>query len=135
MSKRIISLFAVLPFVLLLTPPAHAAAPMYIPAPIEVPAGKSVEEVKRSVRKALFDEEFQTREIGPGEVQGKRTKSGKNGAYSAVVSVTYDSRTVRIVYKDSENLRYDSKNQTIHGTYNRWARNIEKRVRRNLGAY
>jgi len=135
MPRKIISLFAVLPFVMLLAPAAYAAAPMYIPGPIEVPAGKSVEEVKRSVRKALFDEEFQAREIGPGEVQGKRTSSGKNGAYSATVNVTYDSRTVRIVYKDSEKLSYDSKNQTIHGTYNRWARNIEKRVRRELGAY
>lgn len=126
-----------LSFALFLMAPAHAGKndPMYLPAPIEVPGGKSAEDVKRAVRKALFDEEFQARDIAAGQVQGKRTKSGKNGAYSAVVTIHYDARSVRIAYAGSENLYYDGKNKTIHGTYNRWVRNIEKRVRRNLGAY
>lgn len=136
MSRKI-KLFWVLSLAGLLAAPAYAGKndPMYLPAPIEITGGKSAEDVKRAVRKALFDEEFQARDIAPGQVQGKRTKSGKGGAYSAVVTVHYDSRSVRIAYSGSENLNYDSKNNTIHGTYNRWVRNIEKRVRRNLGAY
>lgn len=129
--------FWALSFTLFLLPPVHAGKndPMYLPDPIEVPGGKSTEDVKRAVRKALFDEEFQARDIGPGQVQAKRTKSGKGGIYSAVVTVHYDGRSVRIAYTGSENLNYDGKNKTIHGTYNRWVRNIEKRIRRNLGAY
>lgn len=34
-----------------------------------------------------FEDEFQARDIAPGQVQGKRTKSGKHGAYSATVTV------------------------------------------------
>lgn len=109
--------------------------PMYVPEPIEISGGKSTEEVKRAVRKALFDEGFQARDIASGQVQGKRSKSGKHGAYSATVNINYDSRNVRIAYANSENLNYNAKNKTIHGTYNRWVRNIEKRVRKNLGAY
>lgn len=135
---RIIKLFfCVLSFALFLPAPTQAGKndPMYMPEPIQVSGSKSGEDVKRAVRKALFDEEFQARDIAPGQVQGKRTKSGKGGTYSAVVTVHYDSRRVRIAYAGSENLNYDSTNKTIHGTYNRWVRNIEKRVRRNLGAY
>lgn len=137
MPRIIYFFFCALSFALFFTAPAQAGKndPMYLPDAIEVTAGKSSEDVKRAVRKALFDEEFQARDIAPGQVQGKRTKSGKGGAYSAVVTIHYDSRSVRIAYANSENLNYDSKNKTIHGTYNRWVRNIEKRIRRNLGAY
>lgn len=137
MLRNVLLFFYALSLVVFLAAPAQAGKndPMYLPDPIEITGGKSTEEVKHAVRKALFDEEFQARDIAPGQVQGKRTKSGKSGAYSAVVTIHYDSRSVRIAYAGSENLNYDGKNKTIHGTYNRWVRNIEKRVRKNLGAY
>lgn len=133
---KYINLFSLLVLSGFLAMPVHAGKndPMYVAEPIEV-SGKSTEEVKRAVRKALFDEGFQARDIAVGQVQGKRSKSGKHGAYSATVNIHYDSRNVRIAYADSENLNYDAKNKTIHGTYNRWVRSIEKRVRKNLGAY
>ena len=55
MLRAIIRLFAALPFVALLAMPAYAAntAPIYTPEPIQVPAGKSAEDVKKAVRKAL----------------------------------------------------------------------------------
>ena len=136
--QRIIKLILwALTFAALFSAPAQAGKndPMYLPEPIEISGGKSAEDVKRAVRKALFDEDFQARDIAFGQVQGRRTKSGKHGAYSATVTVHYDSRNVRIAYASSENLNYNGKNKTIHGTYNRWVRNIEKRIRRNLGAY
>lgn len=137
MSRNLKLVFCALSLLVFFAAPAQAGKndPIYLPDPIEITGGKSGEDVKRAVRKALFDEEFQARDIAPGQVQGKRTKSGKKGAYSAVVTVHYDSRSVRIAYAGSENLNYDGKNKTIHGTYNRWVRNIEKRIRRNLGAY
>lgn len=137
MSKRIQLLLSVLALAGFLATPVQAGKNdlMYLPEPIEISGGKSTEEVKRAVRKALFDGGFQARDMASGQVQGKRAKTGKHGAYSATLSVHYDSRSVRIAYADSENLNYNGKNKTIHGTYNRWVRNIEKRVRKNLGAY
>lgn len=137
MLRKIVCLFAVLPFVALLAAPAHAGKhdPLYTPDPIQVPAGKSGEDVKKAVKKAFFSKGWQTREIGPGHVQGKYAKTGKNDSYSAVVDVKFDNKGVRIGYKDSENLNYQKSDNTIHGTYNRWVKSLEREIRGNLGAY
>ncbi len=137
MSKAVIRLFAALPFVALLALPAHAArtAPIYTPEPIQVPAGTSAEDVKKAVRKALFDKGWDTREIGPGHLQGKHAKTGKGRTHVAVVDVRFDSKSVRIGYKDSQELNYDKESSSIHKTYNGWVRNLERNIRANLGAY
>lgn len=138
MLTRLVILTAAASFFALLAPgPAHAGKhdPIYTPDPIAVPAGKGSEEVKRAVRKALFDKGWEAREIGSGHMQGKHTKSGKHGSYTAVVDVRYDTKTVRIGYKDSQNLNYDKGDNTIHGTYNKWVKNLERNIRVNLGAY
>ena len=128
---------AMLPFLAVLSMPAQAGRhdPMYVPEPIDVPAGVSAEIVHKAVRKALFDAEFSSRDIAAGHTEGKRIKSSSRNSYFAVVRVDYDSKVVRIRYKDSENLNYDAKDNTIHSTYNRWVRNVERRIRRDLGAY
>lgn len=138
MSRTIIRLFAALPMIALLATPAYAAntAPLYTPEPIQVPAGKSAEDVKKAVRKALFDKAWEIREIGPGHQQGKHTKSGGKGKlHVAVVDVRFDAKSVRIVYKDSQELNYDKESGVIHKTYNGWAKNLEKNIRANLGSY
>lgn len=137
MLKAIVRGFAVLPFVALIAAPAHAArtAPMYTPEPIEVPAGKSTEAVKKAIKKALFDKGWEAREIGPGHIQGKHTKTDKKASYTAVVDIKFDTKTVRIGYKDSENLNYDAKDKTIHKTYNSWIKYLERNIRADLGAY
>jgi hypothetical protein len=138
MPRSIIRLFAILPFIALLAVPAYAAntAPLYKPEPIEVPAGKSADDVKKAVRKALFDKDWEIREIGPGHLQGKHTKSGGKGKlHVAVLDVRFDTKSVRIGYKDSQELNYDKDSGVIHKTYNNWVRNLEKNIRANLGAY
>jgi len=138
MSRSVIRLFAALPFAVLLAMPAYAAntAPMVTPDPIQVPAGKSAEEVKKAVRKAMFDKDWEVREIGPGHLQGKHTKSGGKGKlHVAVLDVRFDAKSVRISYKDSEELNYDKESGVIHKTYNNWVRNLEKSIRANLGAF
>ena len=137
MPKNIFSLFGILPFIALLAMPAQAAstAPMYKPEPIQVPAGKGPEAVKKAVRKAFFDKNWEAREIGPGHLQGKHTKSGKGKLHVAVVDVRFDAKSVRISYKDSQELNYNKESGVIHKTYNNWIRNLEKNIRANLGSY
>jgi len=137
MLRKIIRGFVILPFVALVAVPAYAArtAPMYTPEPIEVPAGKNMEAVKKAIKKACFDKDWEAREIGPGHIQAKHTKSGKKESYTAVVDIRYDAKTVRIGYKDSENLNYDAAAKTIHKTYNSWIHYLERNIRADLGAY
>ena len=135
MLKTIFRLFAVLSFLTLIAMPAHAArtAPLYTPEPIQVPAGRSAEAVKKAVRKALFDKGWEARDIGPGHLQGKHTKSGKKESHTAIVDVKFDTKTVRIGYKSSENLNYSKEDGSIHKTYNSWVKYLEKNIRANLG--
>lgn len=134
MFKKLIILTATVPFLLFLAAgPAHAGKhdPIYVPQPIQIPAGKAGT-VKNVIKKALFDKNWQVSETGPGHIQGKYTKSGK---HTAVIDVRYDAKTVSIHYKDSQNLNYNKENNTIHGTYNNWVRNVEKNIRSGLGAF
>lgn len=135
MQKERIRWLALLPFLALLCLPAQAGKqdPIYIPEPIDIPAGVSAAIIRDAIRKALFDEEFTASDIAPGHIEGKRIKSGAHDSYSAIVRIDYDSKALHIRYKGSENLYYDAKRKTIHSTYNRWIRNVERRVRQYVG--
>jgi len=137
MLRKIIRGFAILPFVALVAAPAYAArtAPMYVPEPIQVPAGKNMEAVKKAIKKACFDKGWESREVGPGHIQAKYTKSGKKESYTAVVDIRYDNKSVRIGYNNSENLNYDASAKVIHKTYNNWIHYLERNIRADLGAY
>lgn len=137
MQKTSYPVFVLVSFLAVFAVPAQAArtAPIYTPEPIQVPAGKNSEAVKKAVRKALFDKGWEAREIGPGHIQGKYTKTGKNESHTAIVDVKFDTKTVRIGYKSSENLDYNQADGTIHKTYNNWMKYLEKNIRANLGSY
>ena len=130
---RILTITPLLALIVVSTPvQAAKTQPLYNPDPIEVPAGKSAEQVRMAVRKALIRYDFSIKEIGPGHVEGKHVKHSKSLEHTAVVTVKYDTRSVRITYKDSKDLNYDASKQVIHGTYNRWIRNLEKYTRAYL---
>lgn len=138
MSRSLTRFAALLPFAALLiaSPLVQAAEPIYTPDPIVVPAGKDAEVVRQAVRKALFKRGFEIKEVGAGHIESKHTKSGRKGAqHIAVLTIKFDSKSVRISYKDSQDLDYDAKDGTIHKTYNRWVRSVEKDIRASLGSY
>jgi hypothetical protein len=135
--KPLIHLSVALSLIVLPIAPAHAGKhdPLFTPAPIEVPAGTNYEVVRKAVRKSLFDRGWESREPGPGHIQAKYVKQDQDRAYTAVIEVKYDIKTVRIGYSNSENLNYEKSDNTIHGTYNNWVKNIERDIRSNLGAF
>lgn len=135
--KPLIHLSVALSLVVFPIASAHAGKhdPLFTPAPIEVPAGTSNEAVRKAVRKSLFDRGWESRELGPGHIQAKHTKQDSDMGYTAVIEIKYDTKTVRIGYSNSENLNYEKSDNTIHGTYNNWVKNIERDIRSNLGAY
>lgn len=139
MLIKLIRFMAMTPFAMLLmaSPSAQAGKlqPIYTPEPIEIPAGKSAKEVKTDIQKALFGLDFKTKEIAPGHIEATHVKHSKDMEHTAVLTIKYDAKTVRIMYKDSKDLNYDPGAGKIHGTYNRWVKNVEKSIRSNLGSY
>jgi len=139
MPKIFRLLLALIPVVALgLASPAHArgAVPVYSPDPIAVPAGKSVADVKQAVRKACFNKGYEIRETGAGQIECMYTKPGKKGKnYVLVVSIGYDAKSVRLKYKDSQDLDYDASSGTAHKTVSNWIRNLEREIRGALGSY
>ena len=51
-------------------------------------------------------------------------------SHTAIVDITYDTRTYSIKYKDSTNLGYDGRN--IHSNYNGWIENLDKGIQTQL---
>ncbi len=139
MLQKIFHLMFIAPLAVMLmaSPTAEASRlqPIYKPDPIAVPAGKSISDVKEAIRKALFSLDFKTKDVAPGEMESAHTMQSRGKEYTAVLAIKYDSKTVRISYKDSKELNYDQKSGVIHATYNRWVHNVEKRIRGNLGSY
>lgn len=135
MSKAISFSFVVLSFTLMsLT--AQAAQPlpteaMYTVDSIPLPAGLTMDAVKRGVRKSLFIKDWQMREVSPGQIQAQFKKGDK---YMLSVDVKYDTKSVSIAYKDSVGLNYSSSGE-IHKTYNERIRDLEKLMRAELDAF
>jgi hypothetical protein len=65
---------------------------------------------------------------GPGQIEGVLSLRD----HRAVVTVSYDTKSYTIKYKDSSNLNYDGK--SIHKNYNGWVENLDKAIRSNLAA-
>ncbi|MHB8453552.1 MAG: hypothetical protein ACYDDO_02390 [Acidiferrobacterales bacterium] len=138
MLRRIVSLMALIPAAVLLLASSPAEARLqrvYNPEPIQVPAGKSLVQVRKAIRKAVFDKGWEAKEISPTEMDAKYTKPGRGKEYSAVVTIAYNTKTVRISYKDSKHLDYKKSKNRIHPTYNRWVQFLERNIRADLGAY
>lgn len=54
--------------------------------------------------------------------------------HMAKVDIHYDESSYDIVYRESENLRYDPDNETIHSNYNGWIQNLELDINNYLAA-
>ena len=64
----------------------------------------------------------------PGQIEGVLSLRD----HRAVVTVSYDTKSYSIKYKDSSNLNYDGK--SIHKNYNGWVENLDRAIRSNLAA-
>lgn len=121
--------------VLAASPPAADAkklAPVYNPEPI--PVGKAnAEQVRKAIRQALSKRGWAAKDQGPGHVVG--TLSVRK--HMAKVDIRFDGKTVRIKYKDSEELNYkkDGDAELIHPNYNKWVQNLENDINFALSDY
>lgn len=65
-------------------------------------------------------------DVRPGELTGTLNRR----KHVAVVTITHDTSTFSINYKDSQNLRHEG--QEIHRRYNYWVRRLEKQIQAEI---
>jgi hypothetical protein len=110
---------------------ACRASPIYNVSGAQVVTGTgkqvSLDEVGRAITAAGAALSWQMKTVSPGNIVG--TLNLRN--HTAVVDVTYDTRSYSINYKDSVNLDYNG--QRIHSNYNGWIQNLDRDIRAQLG--
>jgi antibiotic biosynthesis monooxygenase (ABM) superfamily enzyme len=108
------------------------AAPLVNPQPIQVPCERSLKDVKKAIWLALIGRTWNPLDKGPGAIEAKVIVRGK---HTLVVDIKYDTKSVMIRYKDSDNLNYHVSKDgeaTIHRNANSWMENIANDTRNQL---
>lgn len=101
-------------------------------APIQTASGKeaTMGEVQKAIIGAGAALDWQMAVVKPGEIVGTLNVR----SHQAVVSIPYTTKYYSILYKDSNNLKYDAKNQTIHANYLSWIQRLDNAIRSRLTA-
>lgn len=82
----------------------------------------TMEDVSKAIWAAGKKLGWVIQDVRPGELTG--TLSLRQ--HVAVVTITYDTSTFSINYKDSQNLKHQG--QEIHRKYNHWVQNLAKSI-------
>ena len=104
---------------------------MVVPAPVPVPEGKSLEDVKDAIYKGINGRRWTGREIAPDVIEATFDQKG-NGKRILVVDLKYDTRQVEMTYKHSKALRYEVVNgePRLHNRANGWMKNLASDIQR-----
>ncbi|MCF6346318.1 MAG: hypothetical protein L3J00_07605 [Thiomicrorhabdus sp.] len=55
-------------------------------------------------------------------------------SHVAKVTIPYSGKEYSLLYKSSENLKYDAEKNTIHKNYNSWITNLDRKIQVQLSA-
>jgi hypothetical protein len=99
-------------------------------APINTTAGHAptLEQVTKAIVQGGVGLTWSMTVVTPGHIIGKLNVR----SHTAVVDITYNTKTYSITYKDSTNLKYDADKQTIHENYRPWIQNLDNNIRNRL---
>ena len=99
-------------------------------APIQTATGKepSMEDVQKGIIAAGVGLGWQMQVAKPGEIIGTLNLR----SHQAVVSIPYNTKHYSILYKDSNNLKYNAEKQTIHENYSSWVQRLDGAIRSRL---
>ena len=126
----------ILAYFLLFTAVAARAVlnePLYEPKFVAINAGgqMSEEQVKQAFLDAAKRIRGWTFSVNrPGMLEGDLTVR----KHQVSVNILYSAKDYSIIYVASENMMYDADKKTIHPSYGRWIRNLEKYFQENLNA-
>ncbi|MGQ0666867.1 MAG: hypothetical protein ACT4O4_07520 [Nitrospiraceae bacterium] len=101
-------------------------------APVQTATGKqpSMEDVQKAIVAAGVGLGWQMAVAKPGEIVATLSLRG----HQAVVSIPYTTKNYSILYKDSNNLKYNAEKQTIHENYAGWIQRLDGAIRSRLTA-
>lgn len=100
-------------------------------APINVASTNyDLSDVAKAIQRAGAGLGWQMKEETPGHIVGTLYLR----SHVAVVDITYTLDEYSINYKDSQNLKYDPTNNTIHKNYNGWIQNLTRAIDSQLVA-
>lgn len=100
-------------------------------APINVSnTNYDLSDVTKAIQRAGAGLGWQMKEEAPGHIVGTLYLR----SHVAVVDITYTLDEYSVNYKDSQNLKYDPTNNTIHKNYNGWIQNLTRAIDSQLVA-
>ncbi len=95
---------------------------------VETKAGVTDEQVYKAIKTAGTNLGWVITKTKPGLAQGQLNLRGN----MAQVEIPYSTKTYSILYKNSNGLKYNASNQTIHQNYNGWIQNLDNAIRIQL---
>ena len=101
-------------------------------APIATSAGKEL--TLDQVGKAIIDAGIGLKWIMVVTKPGQIVATQNARSHTAIVDISYDTKTYSMTYKDSVNLNYNAEKQTIHEAYSGWIRNLDNAIKGRLAA-
>jgi hypothetical protein len=106
---------------------------MIVPAPVQVPVGKTLDDVKDAIYKAINDRGWTGKEVAPNVIEATYDQKN-NGKRILVVDLKYDARQVEMSYKHSKSLRYQVLNgeRLLHRRGSGWMKNLASDIDRFL---
>jgi hypothetical protein len=90
------------------------------------PAAPSFSKVEKAIKNAALSLNWKARKVEPGLMEATLFLR----SHKAVVTIPYTKTTYSILYKNSENLKYNG--TTIHSNYNDWVQNLDRAIQREL---
>ena len=101
-------------------------------APITTATGKemTLEQVTKAIVEAGAGLTWTMAIVKPGQIVGTLNLR----SHTAVVDITYNTKTYDITYKNSVNLKYNAEKNTIHENYRGWIMNLDNAIKGRLTA-
>lgn len=102
---------------------------MDVPVNSNTGGSLSSAQVRKAILAAATKRGWVARELSPGVITATLAARG----HKVVVDIPYSGSSFSIIYKNSENLDYNSADNTIHGKYNSWVANLRHDIDARLG--
>lgn len=128
--KKILSLTALVTLVVLIATGCGGALVQNIDNSGYISGKKlSLSKVEATIKKGAMRRGWISKRIKPGLLE---VRNNVRGRYLVVLNISFDTRGYKIMYKESQNLKYDPQTNKIHPNYNKWVANLERDINYEL---
>lgn len=93
-------------------------------ASLNAPKSATMAQVESAIKRAGASLGWSMKEIKPGHLEARLPVR----RHVAVADIFYTNKDFSIKYKNSTNLNYDAKDNTIHSNYNGWIQNLQNAI-------